>query len=671
MGVLASIGLAAAVASAPAPAAAQSVGVVHYPAAFFAPAQPNTALDMINRLPGFTFDDGAQVRGFADAASNVLIDGERRASKEDDAQSILQRIPASQVDHIDLIRGGAPGIDMHGRTVMANVVRKPQNGLTGVAELGTNAFEDGRVTPAVRLEFTRKEDGTTFEGGILANMFVDDGAGNGHRVRTDPDGDVLVQSNLKARAGGFQVNATSAYETPLWGGSFRVNVLGNMQNYKDNEDDHLVAPVGLELLRYRQDVSKAELGLHYQKQLTPKLKLEALAIPKFKRENQPSHFMTATDNQLFDETDTSGEMLARTTLLYTQSPKLSFESALEGDYNIQGSDSTFTDDGVPQVLPAAKVTVTEKRGEAAATVTYKPDPHLTIDAKLRTEASEIGSTGDLVVSNTLVFVKPRLMITWAPDPDDQVRVRIEREVSQLDFSNFVAASSLGTGSSSVKAGNPDLIPQHDWALEYAYERHFDNLVGVLTYRHMFIQDAIDLVPIYSASGIYDAPGNIGSGREDDLDADLTLPLGIFGLKGLQLKGQGTYRHARVTDPTTGVERAITGQHRFDYQLHLTQDLPRWKATWGVDMYNRWTQPNYYSSEIDVYKLKTWISTYVEFKPRPDLALHFEIDNLGGRGFERILYVYNGPRDTSSLAYIDDRRQEFGPYIYFRIRKTLG
>jgi hypothetical protein len=127
----------------------------------------------------------------------------------------------------------------------------------------------------------------------------------------------------------------------------------------------------------------------------------------------------------------------------------------------------------------------------------------------------------------------------------------------------------------------------------------------------------------------------------------------------------------VTDPTTGQERAITGQHRFDYQLHLTQDLPRWKATWGVDMYNRWTQPNYYSSEIDVYKLKTWISTYVEFKPRPDLALHFEIDNLGGRGFERILYVYNGPRDSSSLAYIDDRRQEFGPYIYFRIRKTLG
>ena len=234
MSVLAAITLAAALAAGAPQAPATGASVVRYPASFFAPMQANTAMDMINRLPGFAFDDGAQVRGFADGAANVLIDGGRPASKEDDVQSILQRIPAAQVDHIDLIRGGAPGIDMQGRTVLANVVRRSNTGLTGVAAVAGNVFGDGRVTPAVRLEFTRKQDGTTLEGGLLANMFVDDGAGDGERVRTDPDGNVLIQSNLKARAGGFAINATGAYDTQLWGGRFRANILGNIQNYNDN-----------------------------------------------------------------------------------------------------------------------------------------------------------------------------------------------------------------------------------------------------------------------------------------------------------------------------------------------------------------------------------------------------------------------------------------------------
>ena len=427
----------------------------------------------------------------------------------------------------------------------------------------------------------------------------------------------------------------------------------------------------LQLLRYRQDVSKAELGLHFDRTLTDKLQLEALAIQRVKRQHAPSHFMTSTEDDLFSETDTSGETIARAILRYTQSPKLSFETAAEGDFNIQGSDSSYSLDGAPGALPAAHVTVTEKRAELAAQTTWKPVKIFTLEAGLRTEASQISSAGDVALSKTLVFPKPRLLATVSPDADDQLRLRLEREVGQLDFSDFVASSNLGTGSGSVQAGNPDLIPQHDWAVEAAYERRFKGIVGVFTYRHLFIQDAIDRVPIFSPSGVFDAPGNIGSGREDDLDVNITLPFDTWGWKGALLKFSGTKRYARVTDPTTGLERAITGQHRFDYQAHFTQDLPRWKSTFGVDLFNRWTQPNYRFSEIDVYKLKTWVDVFYEYKPRPDLALHFEIDNLGGRGFERLLYVYNGPRDTSGLAYIDDRRQEFGPYLYFRLRKTLG
>jgi outer membrane receptor protein involved in Fe transport len=106
------------------PAAASQGGVIAYTPADFAASRPNTALDMVNRLPGFTVDVGDLVRGFAGAAGNVLIDGQRPTSKSELLTDTLARIPIDQVERIDIIRGGAAGIDMQGRTVIANVIRK-------------------------------------------------------------------------------------------------------------------------------------------------------------------------------------------------------------------------------------------------------------------------------------------------------------------------------------------------------------------------------------------------------------------------------------------------------------------------------------------------------------------------------------------------------------------
>ena len=66
---------------APVAAAAAEAAVTPYPAAFFAEGRPTSAFDMIGRLPGFTFARGEAVRGFAGAAGNVMIDGERPTSK--------------------------------------------------------------------------------------------------------------------------------------------------------------------------------------------------------------------------------------------------------------------------------------------------------------------------------------------------------------------------------------------------------------------------------------------------------------------------------------------------------------------------------------------------------------------------------------------------------------
>src|ERR1051325_3652350 len=83
------------------PARAET-GIILYPASFFEAAPPATANDMLSRLPGFTLDTGNSARGFAGTAGNVLIDGTRPTAKTDDLQTILTRIPAGDVDRIEL-----------------------------------------------------------------------------------------------------------------------------------------------------------------------------------------------------------------------------------------------------------------------------------------------------------------------------------------------------------------------------------------------------------------------------------------------------------------------------------------------------------------------------------------------------------------------------------------
>ena len=96
--------------------------VVTYGASFFDRYQPNTALDMVNQLPGFQLDDGDDRRGFGGSVGNLLINDRYPSVKQDKASTFLSRIAASRVDRIELIRSQVRDIDLRGRPVVANLI---------------------------------------------------------------------------------------------------------------------------------------------------------------------------------------------------------------------------------------------------------------------------------------------------------------------------------------------------------------------------------------------------------------------------------------------------------------------------------------------------------------------------------------------------------------------
>ena len=654
---------------APAPASnTASNSVIGYPASFFAAMGLNTAYDMVQRVPGFTVDDGSAVRGFAGAAGNVLIDGQRPTSKTDDLISVLSRIPSSQVERIDLIRGGAPGIDMQGKAVVTNVIRRSGEGFSGVASIGGYKPEAIPFDPRIKLEGTWRNDGRILSVSLLAQRYHSDAAGNGPHDIFGPAGQRLDASATHNTDLGWTYIGTSDYEAPLFGGKFKLNLTLEDQPFVKTSTDNF-AVAGTMVEKDRQDQTAAELGQHYERALSNELGLELLGLEHVNRNGSTSLFTTATDRQQFSLASHGGEAIGRGILHWRPSTGLTVDSGGEFAYNWLSTVTRFSDNGVAIHVPAADVLVQEQRGEIFAKATWQALPSLALEGEVRDEQSTISSSGDVVLSKPLTFIKPRLLVTWSPEAEDQLRLRVEREVGQLDFNNLVANAALN--GSGIAAGNPNLLPQRDWAFEVAYDRHFwDSGVVSLTLRHLILQDVVDRVPVFAPSGTFDEPGNIGGAREDDLVGSFNLPLDRLGLEHMVIRGLGTWRFSQVTDPATGQPRVISGQHPLDAELHFSQDIAAWNLNWGVDATFGYLERFYRFDEIDSNRYNTVATVFVQYQPQPDLSLLFTLDTTR-RSLESTRQIFAGTRGIDPLTLIDFQDRKFGVISYIRLRKTFG
>jgi hypothetical protein len=245
-------------------AATAQEGVTRYDPEFFSAYRPNNVAEMIARIPGFSLDSGSGVRGYEGAAGNVLIDGQRPATKADTLDQLLYRMSAGSVDHIDVIRGGAPGIDMQGKTVIANVVRKAGGAFHGLLAYQATSLDDGRNYWAARAEGSGKLGPGTWEGGLLIGLGADGGFGNGAVRAVTPQGAVTTAGRIHAQGESGTFTLNGAAEEPLWGGKLRVNARIASQPYDSRETDVFTLPAAQTTDEHQDDNTvKTELGARY------------------------------------------------------------------------------------------------------------------------------------------------------------------------------------------------------------------------------------------------------------------------------------------------------------------------------------------------------------------------------------------------------------------------
>jgi len=664
--LLLTAGAAAAQTPPPVQAEAGQQGVLIFEPAFFADQQPNTALDMVNRVPGFSVNDGDGSRGFEGSVGNILINGSRPASKNDTGSNVLSRTLAAQVLRIELIRGGAPGIDMQGFSVVVNVITRSESSRQSVFTGNAALFEGGNDVYGGSWQFTAKDGDRTWGFTLSDGMSTSDSNGVGPVVRRNGAGTILRQEDFFNDQSGGGNSLRVNYASPFLGGKIDLTARYGINDFSNINLQ--TSPTVRRESVYAEDGSSGEFGLVYTRDLDSRLKSETRFIHEFS-ENDSSAFSRVRENavnapeQRFSSVSESSETILRSLLRYEHSPKLTIETGGEIAYNMLETEQAFSVGGVAVPLPSASVKVEETRGELFAKGTWRLRDNLTLESGLRVEASTISQSGDAEKEKSLYFIKPRFLATWTPMPNNQLRLRFEREVGQLNFSDFAASAELE--DENVFGGNIDLEPEQRWISELAYERRFwgDGIVSI-TLRHDEISDAIDMIPL---DGGLSANGNIGDGTLDQLAVNILVPTDKIGFTGGRVGFRNTWNKTEVTDPTTGETRPISDVRASQATITIAQDIKSWNLQWGGAWLPLLGQGSYDPDQKFSWRGKDYFELWAEYKPTPTLSLRAQINVWNDFDQERIVY---GDRLTRPIAYIETREIDPRTFYQLRLRKTF-
>jgi hypothetical protein len=649
-----------------------------YKAEDFAQFAPRTALDIVRRIPGFSIDSGdSGSRGFGQASGNVLINGQRVSGKSNDAESVLGRISTVNVNRIEVLDGTALGIPgLSGQVV--NVTTRDSGGVSGTWKWKVRSRENLRPTwndfgvtvsgQRGSLSWAIEAESAPERGASAGPERVTDGAGNVTETRKE---DFTHDAEAASVAGSLTWNPA--------GGSV-ANLSAKFAGYQPDDKEvskffQAGGVAGRRLFQGSEDETNAEIGADYEFGLGPG-RLKTIALVR--REDSPTvdHVLRGkldgsdVSESVFEQTVDEGEYILRSEYAWVPSAGRDWQVSLEGAFNYLDAESALfrSTGGAPLVelaLPNANSRVEEQRGELSVTHGRVLSPNLNLQVSLGVEMSELSQSGD--AENVRTFTRPKgfASLSWQADPTLQLVTRLDREVSQLDFFDFISSVNLNQGNGSQ--GNSEIVPEQAWKLSVTAEKDFKDWgAATLTLFGSDIEDIVDRIPI----GNGDGPGNIDSAWRVGVDLDATLKLAKIGLSGTELTFGGEWRDSRVEDPLTGIERPINGSDIYYLDAELRRDIPQtdWAVGIFLESYNG--NPDYTLNErFHSGNQPPFSYAYVEHKDLLGMTGKFVVGNI----LDQHDWLRRDTYDPDRLGPIvrsESRTRHFGPIFTFELHGTF-
>jgi hypothetical protein len=667
----------------------QSSRTTSYDAAFFARYAPRTALDVVQRIPGFTLDlganngnGGADIRGFAGVAGNVVINGQRPSTKSEPLDAYLSRIPASRVKRVEVGPGDLFGADYSSKSQVANLIliEGGRSGISGNASVTAERHYTGHVTPTASGSVSVNRGPSTFN--VAGDTAWVDLTEEGADVVTDPSTGQLIEFRRK-------VNVTNNYSPFVSAGwsldegptdSANLNFRYHFDRFHLFQTSHVFPPGGVEhddTLVEHYPTKSYEIGGDVTRPLAGgAIKFVGLAT------RQRRHTLDELDTGNLGHTEVVGgfqqlsqsqrnETLGRLTWSKPKLLGFQFESGAEVawntlDFNLNLFD--FDENGTKTRvdLPLDNARVTELRGEFWINGSRALTKRLRIDLGLNYETSRLKVSGDATADRVLSFPKPSITLDWEPGGGWHGQMILRRTVAQLDFFDFISVADLA--SNEVSGGNANLQPQRSWEGRLSAEHP---LFGQGKARLELGYNLISLLQdrILTPEG-FDAPGNIGTGRQAFADLTLDAPLDRLW-KGLRVKLHGNVQRTRVQDPISGDPRSFSGSFpTWEWDADVRRDLGRFSYGFTATDNARTTIFN--TNLLDTrWNGGVFASAFAEYRPTAKQTLRLDLNDISNVGGGRNLLEFFPNRTAGQPAVLDHRFRNSHVRIALTFKQSFG
>ncbi len=644
-----------------------------YTPADFAQFAPRTALDMLNRVPGFSIKQEDQARGLGEATGNVVINGQRLSGKSNDVVTELGRIPAANVERIEIVDGATlniPGLSGQ----VANVIVK-STGITGQWEYRPE-FRSYYTDPLFT-RFSVSMSGT--QGPVQYTLGVDNrgnrsGAG-GPTWIFDPNRSLMETRDEQWRGNYDQPRASARFVLDHGTSKGNLNLSYGRIFFDYLEDDDRTSVAGAarhRIVTEDQHGDNYEIGGDYELDLgRGRLKFIGLG----RGNKYPDSVTVVTDftdaspsiGNRFDQVGTERELIGRSEYRWKANGG-EWQISAEGAFNSLDNTSRLFElrpDGSFEELAFAGGTAKVKEDRYQMIGSYGRSLTSTLTMKLSaggeySQLSQVGGGG-----TTRQFYRPKgeLSAAWKASPKTDINVKLARRVGQLNFFDFLASVNLQ--DENKRAGNPDLVPEQTWELTVEGVRNLGTLGSTtLKLYGRKIDDIIDYIPI-GATG--ESPGNIDQATVYGIESHSTLNLDGIGWRGARVDLGGWYQDSQVKDPLTGEERPISNTLLRAGSVGIRHDVPKTDWAWGLSASYELDAKNYRLTEVGrFWEGPTWGSLYVENKNVRGLTVRASMNNLflADSMWDRTVFA---GRRTDAVLFEQHMHRQIGPIWSFQVR----
>lgn len=692
-------------------ASAQSTGdesledsTVVFEAEFFDQFQPVSVNDMIDRIPGIGLalgrgGGGGGRRGIGGGGNEILINGQRITGKSNDSRDQLRRIAADQVQYIEIIRGTSEEIDVRGGGQVVNIVLVEARSRSSIAaEINADLIQDGTIAPGGRFSYTgqtgnfnyvfamesepRYRNNDTFEASR-------DAAGNLLEVREENI--IRDQDDLQASMNlGYQFENSIVQLNALFGQtSPPTSVRRTITDYRGSEPSVANVREGNQF-----DRDNWEVGGDFEYDFSTGSTYRVLflvndAESDFTRERFDV-LDSGDDKDLFLRSlGRDRERIVRTSYTWNVAAEQALELGVEGAQTIRnngllvgsrfndGLASDLTGGLPPSQIDNAFSEIEEMRFEYFGIHNWQLNDRMALESQLIYEDSTIEQSGDVNNARNFGFLRPRVDYRFDITPTMQFRATVEKEVSQLSFSDFSVSQDNSDDDQNIQGGNPDVAQEQTWRYDLNLEYRLPDGLGVVNTQLYYrdIEDVISRIDVStSEDNLLSARGNIGDGQRYGINIEASSKLTYLGLPNALATMRVGFGDSEVIDPFLNRERRMRFPGRWSTRASFRHDYQPWNFSYGFN-YSWSDQQGQQRVNFDLFDTERDfeeynLSLFLEKRASNGVTFRFDIQNANDRENCRTRTRYEGRITSGVIEEIEDFCRTEGIRYAFRVRHTF-